>query len=81
MCVVVVVLDAPGLKGVDQRHESKRAHDVLQQLVLAEAAVPAVMADHKQLRRQSPAKLRPALLHVQHRFTLLFLACVSSRLR
>jgi len=51
--VVVVVLDPPRLEGVDQRRERQRPHDVLQQLVLAEAAVPGVVAHHKPLRTQT----------------------------
>lgn len=34
--VVLVVLDAPGLKGVQQRGEHQGAHDVLHQVVLVE---------------------------------------------
>ncbi len=49
VCVVVVVLDPPRLEGVDERREGHRAHDVLQQLVLAEAAMPAVVTDHEPL--------------------------------
>ena len=48
--VVVVVLDAPGLEGVDEGREGDGAHDVLQQLVLAEGAVARVVADHEELR-------------------------------
>ena len=47
---MVIVLDSPGLKGVEQRHECERAHHVLHQIVLAEAAVAAVMANYKELR-------------------------------
>ena len=47
--VVVVVLDAPGLKGEDERHEHDRAHDVLHQVVLVERAVPRVVAHDKPL--------------------------------
>jgi len=67
--VVVVVLDAPRLEGVDERHEHERAHDVLHQLVLAEAAVPGVVPDHEQLR--SPhAQFAPfTLLHHTHAHT------------
>ena len=49
--VVVVVLDAPGLEGVDERREHEGPHDVLQQLVLAEAAVPTVVPDHEELQQ------------------------------
>lgn len=49
LCVVLVVLDAPWLKGVDQGHEGQCAHNVLQQLVGAEAAVATVVADHEKL--------------------------------
>ena len=52
--MVVVVLDAPGLERVDEGHEHESAHDVLHQLVLAEAAVPAVVPDHKHLHTQAP---------------------------
>lgn len=51
LCVVLVVLDPPGLKGVDERHEGQRAHNVLQQLVVAEAAVTTIMANHKELQK------------------------------
>jgi hypothetical protein len=47
--MVLVVLDAPGLKGVNEGHEHQRAHDVLHQLVLAKGAVAAVMPNHKPL--------------------------------
>ena len=47
--VVVVVLDSPGLKGVDEGHEGQSAHDVLHQLVLAEGSMAAVMSHHKPL--------------------------------
>ena len=49
VCMVVVVLDAPGLKRVDERHEHERANDVLHQFVFTEAAVSAVVAYYKQL--------------------------------
>ena len=48
--VVLVVLDAPGLEGVDQGHEHDGAHYVLQQLVLAESTMAAVMPHHKHLQ-------------------------------
>jgi hypothetical protein len=51
VCVVVVVLDAPGLEGVDEGRKHERPHDILQQLVLAEAAVPAVVANHEELQQ------------------------------
>jgi len=47
---VLVVLDAPGLKGIGQRHEGKGADNILQQLVLAEAAVTTVVAHHEELQ-------------------------------
>lgn len=47
--VVVVVLDAPGLEGVDEGRKHQGAHDVLHQVVLVEAAVAAVVANHKPL--------------------------------
>jgi len=59
--VVVVVLDPPRLEGVDERRERQRPHDVLQQLVLAEAAVPGVVAHHEPLhgaREQSLGDVR-----------------------
>lgn len=49
--VVVVVLDAPGLEGVDEGHEHERAHNVLHQVVLVEGAVRALVANHKPLQR------------------------------
>ena len=50
--VVVVVLDSPGLKGVDEGHEGKGANNILHQLVLAEGSVSTVMADDKPLQPQ-----------------------------
>ena len=47
---MVVVLNSPGVEGVDERHEHERAHNVFHKLVLAEAAVAAVMSHHKQLQ-------------------------------
>lgn len=49
--VVVVVLDPPGLEGVDQGREEDVAHNVLDQVVLVERAVAAVVANHEALRR------------------------------
>jgi hypothetical protein len=49
LCVVLVVLDPPGLEGVDEGHEGQGAHNVLKQLVGAEAAVTTVVANHKEL--------------------------------
>ena len=49
--MVVVVLDSPGLKGVDEGHEGKRAHNVLHQLVLTEGSVSTVMANNKPLHQ------------------------------
>jgi hypothetical protein len=47
--MVVVMLDAPGLERVDQRHEHKGPHNVLNQVVLVEGAVPSIMANNKEL--------------------------------
>lgn len=52
--VVVVVLDAPWLKGVDQRHEHQGTHNVLHQVVLVEAPVTSVVANHEKLQRKFP---------------------------
>lgn len=46
----MVVLDAPGLEGEDDGHEHEGPNDVLQQLVLAESTVTAVMANDKPLQ-------------------------------
>lgn len=51
--VVLVVLDPPGLEGVDEGHEGQGTHNVLQQLVAAEGAVAAVVPDHKELRTKN----------------------------
>lgn len=48
--VVVVVLDAPGLKGVDEGREHERAHNVLNQVVLVEGAVAGVVANNEPLQ-------------------------------
>lgn len=48
--VVLVVLDAPGLKRVEQGEEHDRAHHVLQHPVLAKHAVPGIVPDDKPLR-------------------------------
>ena len=50
--VVVVVLDPPGLKGVDEGRKGKGAHNVLQELIFGEAAVPTVVPDHKELQEE-----------------------------
>lgn len=52
MGVVVVVLDSPGLKGVDEGHEGKGANNILHQLVLAEGSVSTVMANDEPLQPQ-----------------------------
>lgn len=52
LCVVLVVLDAPWLEGVDKGHEGKGANNVLKQLVGAEAAVTGIVANHKELQQQ-----------------------------
>lgn len=49
--VVVVVLDPPGLKGVDDRHKHESADNVFHKLVLAEGAVTAIVANNKPLCR------------------------------
>ena len=48
---MVVVLDAPGLKGEDQRHEHEGAHDVFNQVVLVKRAMSGIMTNHKELSR------------------------------
>mmetsp|Transcript_4454 Transcript_4454/g.11104 ORF Transcript_4454/g.11104 Transcript_4454/m.11104 type:complete len:488 (-) Transcript_4454:18-1481(-) len=45
VCVVVVVLDPPGLKGVDERRKHQRAHNILHKVVLVEGAVASIVAD------------------------------------
>lgn len=45
--VVLVVLDAPRLKGVDQGGKEKVTDDVLDKLVSVEASVACVVADDK----------------------------------
>lgn len=50
--MVVVVLDPPGLKGIDEGGKHQGAHNVLYQLVLAEGAVATVMTHHKELQAQ-----------------------------
>ena len=71
--VVVVVLDPPRLEGVHQRREHERAHNVLQQLVLAEAAVPAVVPHHEELRSvlsiQEPLPSRFSTVTIHGTFT------------
>jgi hypothetical protein len=52
LCVVLVVLDPPGLEGVDEGHEGQGAYNVLKQLVGAEAAVTTVVANNKELQGQ-----------------------------
>ena len=56
--VVVVVTDAPGLERVGKRHEHEMAPNVLYQVVLVEAAVPRVVADHKKLGGRERHKRR-----------------------
>ena len=52
--MVDIVLDPPGLKGVDEGCKHEGAHNVLYKLVLAEGAVPTVVANHKELQQQIP---------------------------
>ena len=49
MRVVLVVLDAPGVEGIDDGHEHESPDNVLYQLVLAEGAMTAIMANHEPL--------------------------------
>ena len=49
VCVMMVVLDPPRLKGIYERHEGNCAHDVFHKVVLAEAAVSTIMANDKEL--------------------------------
>lgn len=49
VCMVYVVLDPPGLKGVYERSKHEGAHNVLYKLVAAECSVPTVMPNHKEL--------------------------------
>ena len=49
VCMMNVVLDPPGLKGVYEGGKHEGAHNVLHQLVFAEGTVPAVMTHHKKL--------------------------------
>jgi hypothetical protein len=65
MRVVMVVLDAPRLKGEDQRHKHQRAHDVLDQVILVEAAVASIVAHNEELQ------------HVEH-FVCLITACSNA---
>ena len=51
--MVVVVLDPPRLERVYERHERQCTHDVLNELILAEGSVPAVMANHKPLQEMA----------------------------
>lgn len=53
--VVVVVLDAPRLEGVDEGRKHEGAHDVLEQLVLAEGPVPGIVSNHKELHQSTRA--------------------------
>ena len=48
--MMMVVLDAPRLKGVDEGHEHDGAHDVLNQLIFAEAAMPTIVPNHEHLQ-------------------------------
>ena len=50
--VVLIVLDAPRLEGVDERHEHDCAYYVFQKLVLAESSMTAVMSHHKHLHQR-----------------------------
>lgn len=58
MCVVMVVLDAPWVEWVNQRHEHEGSNNVLNQLVLAERTVTAIMADDKQLHSKKAYLVR-----------------------
>jgi hypothetical protein len=53
MCMMLVVLNPPGLKGIDQGHECQSSHNVPQQLVLAEAAVATIMANDEELQNKA----------------------------
>lgn len=52
VCVVVVVLDPPGLKGVDERRKHQRAHNILHKVVLVEGAVASIVADGEELQEE-----------------------------
>ena len=48
--VVLVVLDAPGLKGEDNGCKHKSANDIFDELVLAERTMTAIMTNNKPLQ-------------------------------
>ena len=50
--VVVVVLDPPGLKGVDEGGKGNGAHNVLQEFVCGEAAVATIVPNNKELQQE-----------------------------
>ena len=57
VCVVDIVLDPPGLKGVYEGGKHEGANNVLNQLVFAEGSVASVMPNHKELQRHSSMRL------------------------
>ena len=54
--VVVVVLDPPGLKGVDQGGKHDGPDDVLDEVVLVEGAVAGVVAHGEELLTEGSSK-------------------------
>ena len=50
VCMMVVVLDPPGLKGIYEGRKHQCAHNILYELVFAEGTVPTVMPNHKELQ-------------------------------
>lgn len=64
VCVVVVVLDPPGLKWVYERSKHQGTHNVLNQLVLTEGSVTTIMTNHKELQKPHTV-LRHLLLQLQ----------------
>lgn len=49
VCVVDIVLDPPGLKGVYEGRKHEGANNVLNQLVFAEGSVASIVPHHKKL--------------------------------
>lgn len=59
MRVVHIVLDPPGLKGIQKRHEGGCTNNVFYKVIFAEAAMPAVMTNDKELHDKHTTVLMP----------------------
>ncbi len=59
--VMVIVLDAPGLEWINERHEHQRPDDVLDQVVAVEGPVPRIVANDEELRPGETTMVRVSI--------------------